>query len=435
MFSINILVSNFLYCEKNNIKTKTDNLDFPFYTNIVVQAEGGDQVKKEMYRLLIFNTVSSIVFTFVYLFVNLYIWQQNQSLADLAWFNVSQFTLWSISYFVGSYIFNKTTLRTVMKVSSIFAVLLFFLLSFCEFENPLVWIIFSGSIFGTMKGLHSSGSTQALGMLGEGKEYTIYFQQNDLWNKTVNIVMPLVFALLLVAFDYKILFIIMLFFSVIMLLISNYLPDLKPIELFGKVNIYRNFSLLKVFKKKEHNLLPLSYLSGGVFSEFQSIFLLFFTFTITSDKMWVAILNILYTLLALISIRLYKRINLKDETWLFIGIGFAFTGLALSTFLEDWWMIIPNVLLVFGNFYYRSTYFAQQFQAINNEKPLLKFQITIWREILLCLSRVILLSMILIFNKYMDVSNYLYWLMGIALFTSLCVPFIHRSFELENQAR
>lgn len=385
-----------------------------------------------MYKLLIFNTISNIVFTFVFLFVNLYIWKQNQNLADLAWFNISQFTLWSLAYFIGSYLFNKTSLRTVMKVSSLFSVILFSLLAFCEFDNPLTWIIFSGSVFGIVKGFHSSGSTQALGMMGKGREYTVYFQQNDLWNKTVNILMPLVFALLLVVFTYKILFVTMLIFSFILVLLSVTLPNLKPTEFFGEVNIYRHFSIFKVFKKKEHNMLPLSYLAGGVFSEFQSIFLLFFTFTITSDKIWVALLNILYTLLALISIRLYKKIKLKDETWLFIGIGFAFTGLTFSIFLEDWWMIIPNILLVFGNFYYRSTYFAQQFQAINNEQPLLKFQITVWREMLLCVSRVILLSLILIFNIYMDVSNYLYWLMGIALFTSLCVPFIHRRFEIEN---
>jgi hypothetical protein len=215
-----------------------------------------------------------------------------------------------------------------------------------------------------------------------------------------------------------------------MFLYTYRLPDIRVSRETKQKKLWNGFSINNVFKEKNHRYLPLSYLSGGIFSEFQSIFLMFFTFTITDDYIWFALLNIFYTLLTLLSIHLYKKIKIKDETWLFIGIATAFIGFGLSIILHGTWMIIPNILLVFGNFYYRSIYFSQQYQAIGEVDEIKKMQITTWREILLCVSRLTILSIIILF--YHLSKNSIYWLFGITLLITLCVPFIHRSFKIKN---
>jgi len=386
-------------------------------------------MNKELKALLVFTTFGGIIFTFVHLFVNLYIWQQDKEISDLAWFNLSQFTIWMAAYILGTYLFQKTSLIGVMKASSIFSLILFVVLAFVKIENQHAWILFIGACFGFMRGFFSAGQTMSIALLGKGKEHTEFFQQRALYEKVTSIFTPLLFAGLLYLLGYRGTFIIMLILSGFMFLGSFFLPKLTIKE----GTIFKKTGIKKVFNGKRTKYLPLSYLAGGVFSEFQVIFLTYFTFVISDEKLTVALLNIAYTLLTLYSIKLYKTYKkMSDEGWITFGILIAFVGFGLTPFLKGYWLFIPNILLVFGNFYYRTTYYAQQYQVMDGFSEVEKIRMLIWREVLLCFSRVTLLILVVSLGDMTGRNLFIVFLA--VLLTSAMVPLIHRQFQLKKDA-
>ncbi|WP_273854011.1 hypothetical protein [Guptibacillus spartinae] len=378
-------------------------------------------------RMILFNTSTSVVFTFVDLFVNLYIWQQNKQLLDLVWFNFFMFSLWSISYVSGSYLFYKKDLKTVMRAGSIFSLILFGLLSFVTFDEPFHWIMFAGSIYGLMRGVFSAGITLALSILGEGKEFKLFFQQSAFWRKAVNNFIPLTFAFILSTLNYGNTFIVMFIFSIGLFLLSFMLPDISPKKDRISNPFTKEIGLKKVFKGGKTKLLPYSYYFGGMFAEFQTIFLMYFTFTITEDKFFVALLNVFYTLLVFIMIKLFNASKLSPVSWMIIGILLAFLGLGLATTLSNLWLLVPNILLVIGNFIFRTNYYSQQYEQLEGEGKTKRIQITIWREVILCISRISFLTIIIILHA-IDLFS-IYILLSMIIFTTSIVPVIHNKFK------
>lgn len=385
---------------------------------------------KDLKYFLVFIAASELITNYVILFVNLYIWEANQSITDLAMFNLSQFLAWAFAYSFGVYLYSKTTLKIVMQFSTIFSILLFYFMTNLSLTNTLTWIVVIGVCYGLMKGIFSSGKTLTVSFLGSGSSHIRFFQTNDLISRGMAIVAPLIFAWIIVSFGYRISFVVMIVLSVIVFLLSHFLPNIK----FPKTEpVYnrRIFRFKEVFPTKEHRILPLSYLTGASFSEFQTIFLLFFTFTITENKWAIACLSIFYAILTFANMHLYRKLaHVRDETWLLMGITIAMLGFALSPFLQDWWLLIPNTLLVLGNFYYRTTYYAQHYQMIDSFSFIHKTRILVWRELLLVLSRIILL--VALISLY-SLTSFGFWIVtGYAVTSAFFVPFLHKKFHLKQ---
>lgn len=377
----------------------------------------------KLWKLLGYHLSTDVVNTFIVVFLNLFIWQKEKNVLDLAWFNLSMFVVWIFSYLLGAWVIHKTSMRVVFQLSNLFTVALFMILSFVEVKDPLLWLLFIGSVTGFMKGFLSSGKNLGVAAFGEKAEFASFFQYQMLFTKILQILTPLLFAFLLMLYGYKNVFLMMCVYSVLLLVLTFYIPkeeNKNKEPLFEK--------MLSPFTSKKMKLLPISFLLGGVFSEFQTIFLVVFTFTITEDKFGVALLNISYSLLIIGLIYLYKKLTrISGIHWLFIGATTAFLGFGLIVFLEDWWLILANLLIVAGSFYFSTTYYSQQFEVMNELSSLDKERMLIWRECLLAFSRAFFLGMIILIGKVNDQT------MGVifcfVMVVTFLVPFVHKKIQ------
>ncbi|MCL6627761.1 MAG: MFS transporter, partial [Alicyclobacillus shizuokensis] len=57
---------------------------------------------KDLRRILWMSSVFLVIFTFMGIFVNLYIWERHQSIAELCWYNIVLFIAWGIGFTTGA---------------------------------------------------------------------------------------------------------------------------------------------------------------------------------------------------------------------------------------------------------------------------------------------------------------------------------------------
>lgn len=383
-------------------------------------------MNSKLWKLLMYNLSTDVVNTFVIIFVNLYIWDKGKSVADIAWFNLSQYLVWSVSHTIGAWVLHKTSMKTVFQFANLFTLSLFLVLSFVHLDSLLAWLILIGSCNGFMKGFSASGKNLGVAAFGEINEFNRYFQYQNLFSKTLQIVTPLMFAVLIHYIDYQGTFYVMCAYSLVLVGITFFIPNNINTN---KEPLFKD--MLSPFKSKALKYMPLSFLTGGIFSEFQGVFLMVFTFTITENKFGVAMLNVAYSVLILGLIYLNKKLKkVNGVKWLFIGASTAFIGFGMMIFLKDWWLIIANFFIVAGNFYYSTTYYSQQYETMNVLNEIEQKRMLIWRENLLVISRVILLSIIVLIGNITEITmGYIFC--GVMIIT-MFVPFVHKKMLINS---
>src|SRR5665647_928450 len=101
------------------------------------------------------NASSNIIFNFIGIFVNLYIWEQGRSIFDVTWFNLILFCMWGISFTYGAKLLMRYSTKLLIRIIAICGAATFLLLSFLHLDNRMLWIAIIAIPIGIMWGFYA----------------------------------------------------------------------------------------------------------------------------------------------------------------------------------------------------------------------------------------------------------------------------------------
>lgn len=370
-------------------------------------------------RLLIMNLSSMIIFNYIGIFVNLYIWQANKSIFDVTWFNLVLFISWTFAFAVGSRLLTRFTNRHLIRITAVNGALTFLLLTFLKLDNRLLWIALIAIPVGIMWGLYATTQNITLCVYGKGKDFESYFAYSSIIGQIVSISNPIIFALVIQWIGFAGSFLLMFLFAAVLLTVSYFIPTFTLAR--EQIPLFRNIRFSEVFSTPALKWMAPSCLAAGVFLQFQGLFALVFTFSVSSDKLVIALLNVSYAASAIAAMILYRRIKLKDGWWLWTGVTFVCIGFLCALYPRAPLLVLSNILTTVGLFYFGTVWNTRQFRIISGNSPMEQARIFLWREWLLNVTRIFTLFLILMVEDLSGVSFMA--LMIFAIASALSVPF------------
>lgn len=377
-------------------------------------------------KMQLLSVSSSIVTVYVNIFINLFIWEKHNNVGEVALFNLTTYSFLLFIYIFGSYLLTKKDLRFNMFLSSTFAILTFAILLFAPFHNDVVQIVSVALSFAITKGFYYSGANYSVSLFGKSEEeFATYFSTQAVLNFLVNVAVPLLGAFIIHYFDYRASFIVMLFLSSSMLLISFTIPK---VTLPKEDHFLSNLSYKKVFTEKRLHFVALSSFAFGIFSQFLIFFTLIFTFSVTENKFYIAGLNVLYALLTFTALKIMKRNQkLRSFHWLLIGLFLVVTGCAFVIFLHTpLFILLANICFTIGLFYLDNINKSQHFGLFAEYDTSTKSHLLIWRETLLGISRSLLLVLVLFLDN--ATGPLFIFILVFSLFVGFTIPFMNKQF-------
>jgi MFS transporter, YQGE family, putative transporter len=351
-------------------------------------------MSREMRMLLIMNVISSIIAIYIGIFINLYIWEHDHSITEVSLYNMSMYVSWGISFVAAAKLLTRFTIRLPLAVSAICGAAAFLYLGSVQLDNRYLWIIVLGIPVGGMLGLNSASQNLSIALRGKGSEFAPYFAAIMVLSQGLSIAVPFLSAKVIDSFGYPGSFVLMLLFVAIMLGFSICMPKITlavaPNQ--AKSLSHGKYGFRVAFGRPGSKWILLSLLAAGVFLQFQNLFTLLFTFTVTQDKVLIALLNMLYTLCSLLGLWMYRKIKFDEMRWLWIGMTLMAVGFVIVLFRQPAALIASNILTTIGMFYFSTVWNAQQFRFIQHAGPDEQTSFLVWRECLLVVTRCILLA-------------------------------------------
>ncbi|GKU76027.1 MFS transporter [Paenibacillus sp. L3-i20] len=388
-------------------------------------------------KIFTMNIISSIIYIYVGIFINLYIWEAGQNISDVAWYNIVLFTGWSISYGCGTFLVHKLGMRKLITISALSVGLAFALLAWMPPFERIWWLASIALPVGLSWGLYSATQNISLTILGKDKDFSVYFAYSTLAGQILSMIVPIIYAQVILKFGYSASFIAMIVFVLIMMVYAKFLPHLPkensalPSKETRKSKSLSPFGIFKQVGKQmlqpQYRWLTFSIFAAGIFLQFQNLFTLLFTFTVTQDKTLISLLNALYTLAGVVALLIYKRIKLTNMKWLWIGAGLLAFGFIIVTIpmptpsAKSILLISSNIISAIGMLLFASTWNAITFNSIQFLNDQERTMFLVWREWLLCISRIVLLTIVLSLN---DLSGWLFNLIiAFTVISLLAIPF------------
>ncbi|WP_256756647.1 MFS transporter [Cohnella sp. WQ 127256] len=357
-------------------------------------------MSKELRKLLIMNAISSIITIYIAIFVNLYIWEYNHSIAEVSLYNISMFICWGISFVAAAKLLSRFSIRLPLAVSALCGAAAFTYLVYVQFEIRYLWIILLGIPVGAMFGFSAASQSLSLALKGKGREFAPYFAATVIITQVLSMAVPLASAKVIEGFGYAGSFGLMLVFVTLMLVFSIYMPRITLAESQIQKrdtpqDSIRKYSFRMAFSMPGSKWILFSLLATGIFMQFQNLFTLLFTFSVTQDKLQIALLNMLYTCCSLLGLWLYKKVKLIEMRWLWMGTILIAIGFLIVLIRQPWALITSNIMTSFGMFYFLTVWSAQQFRFIQHSGPAQQTSFLIWRECILIFTRCLLLGLTL----------------------------------------
>lgn len=371
-------------------------------------------LSKELKQMMVLSVFGFIIVQLTFLFMNLYIWIEGKSIHHLMLFNIGQFLTWGMMYVIGVIVFKKTNLRVNMLIASMVPVGFFYFLTTLELVIKNESVFFMGMLIGLMLGFYTSGQTQAVSNLGKKEEFDYYFQLRSIVEKIVSIFVPVLFSVIIYYFGFKSAFFVLFITSFSMFIYVFKLPKVK-LGLSREVSLLKNLSRRKIFKTKKMNLLFFSLFLGPVILEFQRIFALLFTFSVTNNEIIVAMLTVIYSMFMFLAMKIYKQFPGKSPSfWISIGIGFMFLSFIILIIGNVITSILANILLVIGTFFFRNVFYSEHYKQTKDLPAIENTGFFIWRESIFCLSRIMISFLVLLFvNEVQSIAFFVLFLLSI----------------------
>jgi MFS family permease len=372
------------------------------------------------------NVSSSIIFNYMGIFINLFIWEKGQQIFDVAWFNLIMFIAWGVAFMFGAKLLSRFTIGSVMRVAAICAGITFILLSWVHVEPKLLYLTLIALPVGITNGLYAAAQNIGISLFGKGKEFTAFFSSANIFGQFIAFLNPLLFAVIIQWIGFIGSFLVMFFFIGLMILTSYYVPHISLKE--ADEAVFDTFGIRQVFTTARLKWMIPSLIAGGFFIQFQGIFSLIFTFSITNDKLSIALLQIMYTAFTVASLFFYQRFSrtrrVSDSWWLTFGMLAAAVGFLLALFPKPSILIVSNILTTIGLFFFLTIWSARQFVIMNDLRPVHQARVLVWRELLLVLSRIMMLTLVL---GITDFHGYIFkGLMIFSFSSALLIPYFSK---------
>ncbi|WP_248925270.1 hypothetical protein [Paenibacillus hamazuiensis] len=375
-------------------------------------------ITPQIKRVLLMNAASNIIFNYIGIFVNLYIWESAKQIKDVTWFNLVMFISWSIAFAVGARLLSAFSTRFLIRTVALSGTATFLLLSFLHLDNRVLWIAIIAVPVGIMWGFYASAQNITLSVFGRGKDFEGYFSYASIIGQAVSILNPVVFALVIKWVGYNGSFLLMFLFVILLLVVSFSIP---PITLAKEPEpLFRNMSFSKVFCYPAIRWMVPSCLAAGVFLQFQALFAIIFTFSVSSDKLVIALLNVMYALSSIGSMFLYRRLQIQNGIWLAIGMASMCIGFLCALLQHSFFLVISNILTTIGLFYFGTVWNTGQFKIISKHTAIEQARIFLWREWFLNVTRILLLVSAMFVKDFQ--GGYFIALMIAAMACALLVP-------------
>ncbi|WP_173108269.1 hypothetical protein [Paenibacillus qinlingensis] len=377
-------------------------------------------------RLLWMSISSGIIFNYMGIFINLFIWEKGNQIFDVAWFNLVMFLAWGVAFMYGANLLSKFTIGSVMRVAAIGAGVTFVLLSWVHFEPKILYITLIAIPVGLTNGLYGSANNMGISLFGKGKEFTVFFSAVNVIGQLISFLNPLLFAVIIKWMGFTASFFIMFIFIALMIFTSFFVPPISLKE--ANEPVFRKFRLGQVFATPQLKWMIPSLVAGGFFIQFQGIFSLIFTFSVTQDKLNIALLQIMYTSFTIACVFIYRRFSrtreISDNKWLTFGMGAAAAGFLLALFPTPLILVLSNILTTIGLFFFATIWSSRQFLLTYPLEPIHQTRVMVWRELILVISRMFLLALIL---GIQDFDGYVFKAVMIFSFSSaLLIPYFSR---------
>ncbi|QMV43660.1 MFS transporter [Cohnella cholangitidis] len=353
-------------------------------------------MSKEMRKLLVMNAISSIIAIYIGIFVNLYIWEHSHSIAEVSLYNMSMFISWGISFAITAKLLARFSIRLPLAVSALCGAAAFMYLVSAELDNRILWILILGIPVGAMFGFSQASQNLSIALRGKGSEYAPYFATMMVISQVLSMAVPFVSAKVIDWQGYAGSFGLMLIFVAVMLAFSAFMPKISLADrMSNSPEPAVKFRFRTAFGRPGSKWILLSLLTAGIFMQFQNLFTLLFTFSVTQDKLLIALLNMVYTCCSLLGLWMYRKIKLDEMRWLWIGMSLLAVGFIIVLFRHPAALILSNLLTSIGMFYFTTVWNAQQFRFIHHASPVSLTSFLVWREGLLVATRCVLLGLTL----------------------------------------
>jgi MFS transporter, YQGE family, putative transporter len=376
-------------------------------------------MRRELRMLLVQSTIFTILLNYITIFINLYIYERNHSISQVAAFNLTMILFWSPSFAIAGHIFSKTSNRAVTRISSIAAAFMFLSLLFLDHVSPFLWNLCIGGSLGVMCGMYFNSQNITLSSIGKkGDDLQSFFSMNGLIGQTIGIVNPFFSAFIIKWFGYSASFVIMFLFVCILFVVTFYVPFVQ-LENPKKHSLFHDMDLSNGLY--QFRWLFVSSIVGGLVIQFQGLFNQLFTFDISDNKLIIAALNVSYTVLTAIALWVSKRVSIPGETWMRIG-GFVFiVGCLMVLHPTKLFLLIANTLTVLGYFFYMITWNTQQFSFMGRFAFVSVSRVMVGREITINFGRGLMLVFMIPIHHF---QGFIY--MFVILFSVFCVVILYK---------
>ncbi|WP_052476223.1 MFS transporter [Cohnella kolymensis] len=388
----------------------------------------------EIRKLLIMNTLSSVIAIYIGIFVNLYIWEQGQHVSEVSLYNMSMFVCWGIAFIAAAKLLTRYSIRLPLAVSAVCGAAAFLYLMYVHIDNRMLWIILLGVPVGFMFGLAQAVQSLSVALQAKSSEFAPYFAYISVTFQVLSMAVPFAAATVIDGFGYGGSFWLMLLFVALMLVFSAYMPRItlpSPIDAEDK-HEHGRFRFRTAFGQPGSISMLFSLLAGGVFLQFQNLFTLLFTFSVTQDKLLIALLNMLYTLCAIIGFWMFRRVKISESRWFWLGTLLLAAGFLIVLLRVPAALITSNLLTAVGMIFFTTVWNTQQFRFIQHLGAVRQTSFLVWRECLLVATRCLLLSLTLSLTEF--AGRWFVFIITVTLACLFSIPIAqHRALRIKGE--
>ncbi len=370
------------------------------------------KLTKEVWAFIVFNNVMATIFSYTSIFVNLFIWGNGHNLEGVTVYNLISYIALFLSYMIGSRYLHTYSGKFVMTLSAVFTVATFVLLFYDNTQNQGLMIPGVATMSGMTSGLFWAGNNSALYFFLKPEDYTNYYSMNTMISQTVTILVPLLSSAIVYLVSYRYSFLFMLMLVVVAFVFARKLPDYAATE-----PLFRDFRIKTVFTKPGTKWLVPITLSSGTYAQFQNFFSMIYIFSISNNVVFVALMNVGFTIMMLFGLFIYKRTGWNDLYWLMIGIGLLLVSYSVAFTHQTFLVIFLLLLMKMGNLFFNVSNGKQTYRIQVQDEPVMRIKIGMWLEVPLVIARSsVLLIVLILFHYHLNPMVVLIPLSTIAIF-------------------
>jgi MFS transporter, YQGE family, putative transporter len=368
----------------------------------------------DMKKLLVMCTIATIIFVYINIFVNLYVWDQSHKMFDVAWYNLWVFMIAALANTLATKRLMNKSIRSIIQISAISGAGAFILLLVYHPASQMLGITVYAVPIGITLGSYWGGMNIMLSIFGKGKEFVTFYSYLAIIGQILAMAVPLLSALVIHLSGYFGSFLLMLLFVVFMFTMSFTIPDFSLKQSGELIKIKDIISIEFIVVKEYRSLLIISFFHA-VLITFQNLFVLLFTFQVSENEWIIAILNILYSVSSMTALKLFNYNRyIAHNKWLFIGVSLITIGFGCALTHHPIGLILSNICTTFGLFYVNTIIFSGQLAAMERAGVTKKVGLLLWREWVFLIARYIVIGFVL----FIDGKETLFY--GLIVFVIAC---------------